>query len=117
MQMDGSGKFYSQRHAGIRHLSLGSVGGRGELIFGPAHLLVRAVPVLLDWAGADEHISAATRRKIGAECHSGPELAAAKSQPSTTHRSNRFKTLIPHLTETHSTIMFLFSQPLLGAES
>lgn len=37
--------------------------------FGPAHLLIRAVAVLLDGARADEHISAARRRKTGAECY------------------------------------------------
>lgn len=81
MQMDGTGKFNSQRHAGVRYLSLGKHGWEGELRFGPAHLLIRAVPVLLDGACADEHISAAMRRKTGAECHSGPEQPAAQSQP------------------------------------
>lgn len=40
--------------------------GRGEeLGLGPAHLLVRAVAVLLDRACADEHIGAATGEKQG----------------------------------------------------
>lgn len=98
---------------GVSRLLLGSAVQEGELGFGPAHLLIRAVAVLLDRACADEHVSAATRRKTGAECHSVaehadqtllpleihlaasvrpqfmPEQAGAQSRPPTTHRSNQ----------------------------
>lgn len=46
----------------------------------------------------------------------GQSVILGQSSPKptpTTHRSNRFNTLIPHLTESHSTIVFPFSQPLL----
>lgn len=76
MQMDGTGKFTSEACRGQTPFT-GQCGWEGELGFGPAHLLIRAVPVLLDWARADEHISAATRRKTGPECHSGPEQPKA----------------------------------------
>lgn len=94
----------------------GQHGWEGELGFGPAHLLIRAVPVLLDGAGADEHVSAATRRKTGVtEWHCGPEQAAPQSQPPTTQRSHRFKTLIPHLTESHSKIVLPFFTTFAGS--
>lgn len=103
----------SWRHVGVRWLSLGSAVQEGELGFGPTHLLVRAVAVLLDWTCADEHIGAAMRIKTGAEghlvakhtdptllpleihlaasarCHSVPEQAGAQSRPPATHRSNQ----------------------------
>lgn len=103
----------SWRHVGVRWLSPGSAVHKGELGFGPTHLLVRAVAVLLDRACADEHIGAAMRIKTGAECHlvakhtdqtllpleihlaasarchSMPKQAGDQSRPPATRRSNQ----------------------------
>lgn len=57
----------SWRHVGVRWLLPGSTVRNGEPGLGPAHLLVRAVAVLLDRACADEHIGAATRRETRTE--------------------------------------------------